>query len=333
MRRGKAWHPLLAVFYLTYRCDFRCHYCSDGTRTPYYRLSANHLPGPDVLMILAKIRRYTPYVVITGGEPLAHPDLSFILKQLPRLKFRDVVLTTNGHQMQRHLPEIAGAISSLVVSMDTLDPIKADAINGTPSGTFERIRMNLALADRLGRGQYRIFISSVVTPANIPDLYGVYEFCKAKRYVFAACPQLNGVDPHPALRENEDYRRFFDFLIQEKRKGGLIHGTLPYLAIMRDLAKFNCRPFTMLTVSPEGNVFYPCLEIGRIAGNLLQVKNLHCLRQAAEKQFGPPPDCGNQCHSACALGFSVLLEQPAAIWKEGLLFMKRRVQSFTTRSA
>jgi hypothetical protein len=24
------WRPLLAVYYLTYSCDFRCPYCSDG---------------------------------------------------------------------------------------------------------------------------------------------------------------------------------------------------------------------------------------------------------------------------------------------------------------
>ncbi len=323
VRRSTRWYPMLAVFYLTYRCDFRCCYCSDGSRTPYFRLATPHLPGHTALSILKAIRRHTAHVVITGGEPLHHPDIAFVLKQTARLRFREVILTTNGNLLHRYLPAVAAGVTSLVVSIDTLNPVKADAINGTPAGTFDGILRNIDLATRYRYGAYRMFISSVVTPTNILDLYDVYEFCKARRFVFAACPQLEGVNPHPELRQNVQYRAFYDFLIREKRNGGLINGTLPYLETMRDLERFTCRPFTMLTVSPEGEVFYPCLEIGKTAGNLLHGHSLHHLRRMGERRFGPPPACGNQCHSACALSFSVLLEQPAVLLQEGLLAAKR----------
>jgi hypothetical protein len=72
-------------------------------------------------------------------------------------------------------------------------------------------------------------------------------------------------------------------------------------------------------VSPIGDVFYPCLEIGRAAGNLFVEDNLHRLRQQGCAKFGPQPECGTQCHSACALGFSRLLANPMSLLHEAAL--------------
>src|SRR5512137_2370483 len=90
------WHPLLGVYYLTYSCELRCPHCSDGKGEPYYRLRSGTLPGPRVLELLRIIRRHCDYLVLTGGEPLQHPDLAQVLDGLRPLKFRGVVLTTNG---------------------------------------------------------------------------------------------------------------------------------------------------------------------------------------------------------------------------------------------
>jgi hypothetical protein len=98
-----------------------------------------------------------------------------------------------------------------------------------------------------------------------------------------------------------------------------------YLEHLRDLRKFKCRPFTMLVVSPLGEVFYPCLELGNYAGNLFAEPNLHRLRQAGRERFGPPPQCGRQCHSACALGFARLLENPLSILHEGYLMVRAKL--------
>ena len=66
----------------------------------------------------------------------------------------------------------------------------------------------------------------------------------------------------------------------------------------------------MLVVEPGGQVFYPCLEIGNHAGNILEVNSLHRLRQMGLDMFGPQPECDTRCHSACALGFSLLFKNP-----------------------
>jgi MoaA/NifB/PqqE/SkfB family radical SAM enzyme len=56
-RRPRGWHPMLAVYYLTYACEFRCPYCSDGSGTPYHALRSPVLRGPDLDRLLGRIRR------------------------------------------------------------------------------------------------------------------------------------------------------------------------------------------------------------------------------------------------------------------------------------
>jgi hypothetical protein len=78
----------------------------------------------------------------------------------------------------------------------------------------------------------------------------------------------------------------------------------------------------MLVVDPLGGVFYPCLEIGHVAGNILDCEDLHALRDHGRKLFGPLPACDTRCHSACALGFSLILEYPLSLVQELSLMLK-----------
>ena len=310
------WHPFLAVYYLTYQCDFRCPYCSNGFNKPYHQMPPEVLPADRVLNILERIRRNCDYIVVTGGEPIRHPEFRDVMKRMQSLRFKDVALNTNGHEVDLFLPEIANSVHTLIFSLDTLDEDKADAWFGKGRGVFRKIHDNILAAAEYGRGKYRIMISSVVTPRNIPDLYAVYEFAQSKGFTFAVCPELQGVKPPPDLPGNKAYTDFFDFLIAEKKKGRSIHGSTLYLRHMRDFSRFTCRPFTLLVVDPLGQVFYPCLELGNPAGNILDCEDLHTLRIQARERFGPQPQCDARCHSACALGLSLILERPLSLVEE-----------------
>jgi MoaA/NifB/PqqE/SkfB family radical SAM enzyme len=322
------WHPLLGVFYLTYRCDFRCPYCSDGAGKPYYVLPSPVLSASKVTELLTNIRRHCQYLVVTGGEPLQHPEFSEVMAGIPALRFRTVILTTNGYALDTVLDVVAPAVHELVVSLDTLVHEKADGWYGVGDGALQRVLNNLDRAARHPKRRFEITLSSVVTPDSIADLPEVYRYARQRGYKFAACPQLVGVKAHPALADSPDYRRFYDLLVAEKKAGGAIHGTVDYLEHMRDLRKFRCHPFTMLVVSPVGDVFYPCLELGHFAGNLLEEDSLHRIRQNGLAKFGPRPDCDNRCHSACALGFSRLLEHPVSLLHEVFLLGRTRLRRF-----
>lgn len=319
---SQRWYPLLSVYYLTYACELRCGHCSDGSGQPYYRLSPKTLPGSRVIALLRIIRRHSDFLVLTGGEPLQHPDIAQVLAGLKDIHFRGVVLTTNGLSIDQFLDEVAESIQYLVFSLQTLNAQRGDVGYGGRPGTHNQVMANLERAARHPRRQYEIILSSVVTQENIADLYDLYGFCEERGFRLAACPQLVGVKAHPALDGNREYRQFYDFLIAEKKKGSRIQGTVDYLEYMRDLRKFACRPFTMLVVSPVGDVFYPCLELGTVAGNLFEQPDLHRLRCQGSARLGPQPDCDTRCHSACALGFSRLLANPASLVREAMLLAR-----------
>ena len=69
-------------------------------------LPAQIIPGPKVIDLLRIMRRHSDFLVLTGGEPLQHPDFPQVLGGLKDLRFRGVLLTTNGLLADRFLDEI-----------------------------------------------------------------------------------------------------------------------------------------------------------------------------------------------------------------------------------
>jgi MoaA/NifB/PqqE/SkfB family radical SAM enzyme len=314
-RSPRGFHPLLTVHYLTYACGFRCPYCCDGHGVRYSDLTSPVLRTGDALALYARIRRRCDFLVITGGEPLEHPDADELLTALPRLAFDGVVLTTRGATLDAHLEALDAGVDHLVVSLDTLDPVKGDAWLGRP-GAHAAILRNLdLLASR--RSRPAVVVSTVATPDNLPDVAEVHRFVRDLGFRHSVSPQLVGVHPHPGLRGSEAYRTLMDGLVREKRAGADVEGTVAYLEHLRDLAPFGCRPSTVLAVSPAGDVFYPCLELGNVAGNLLIEPDLDVLRAAGRDRFGPEPRCDPRCQSPCALGFALLLARPWIVVDEG----------------
>ncbi len=314
-RSPRGFHPLLTVHYLTYACRFRCPYCCDGHGVRYSDLRSPVLRAAEALELYARIRGRCDFLVVTGGEPLDHPDVDEILTALPRLRFDGVVLTTRGADLDRHLDALDRAVPNLVVSLDTMDPAKGDAWLGAP-GTHAKVLANLErAASRRKRGS--IVISTVATPENLPDVAEVHRFAQALGVRHSVSPQLVGVHPHEALKTSAEYRALMDGLVREKKAGGAVEGTVAYLEYLRDLRAFGCRPSTVMAVSPAGDVFYPCLELGNVAGNLLAEPDLDRIRAAGMERFGPEPRCGPRCQSPCALGFALLFARPWIVLDEG----------------
>ncbi len=307
-RCGLRWDPFVAIYYLTYACDFRCPYCADGSGSPYHRQTESAVPAALAMEILQRIRKHADHLVLTGGEPLLHPGAAEILGRLPALRFASVSLTTNGERLETFLPQIQATVSTLGISLDTLEERKADAWFGKGAGMLRKILENITLAAGYSGRRYDILISAVATPNNIEDLYAVYAYARQHGFQFSATPELHGIAPPEKLRQSETYRRFFSYLAQEKRKGGNIFGSLRYLEYMGGFKPFNCHPLTTVSITPQGDVLYPCLEIAERIGNIL-ASDLDSLRQKKERAEAGGSLCPHACHSACALGLSLLMER------------------------
>ncbi|MBL8719518.1 MAG: GTP 3',8-cyclase MoaA [Myxococcales bacterium] len=109
---------------ITDRCDMACVYCRPGRRDAM--LAAERRLGVDDFealvrgLVAAGVRR----VRLTGGEPLIHPRIVQIVRQLAAIPgVEDLALTTNGSQLGELAQELREAgLMRLNVSLDSLDP-------------------------------------------------------------------------------------------------------------------------------------------------------------------------------------------------------------------
>jgi cyclic pyranopterin phosphate synthase len=141
---------------VTDRCDFRCVYCMSETMT--------FLPRAEVLSleeILFIARAFTELGVtkirLTGGEPLVRKNVLWLVREIGRLPaLRELVLTTNGSQLEKLAPELRSAgVRRINISLDSLDPERfrritrvgdlAKVLRGIEAARcagFERIKIN-----------------------------------------------------------------------------------------------------------------------------------------------------------------------------------------------
>lgn len=108
---------------VTDRCNLRCVYCMPAEGIPLLSHS-DLLSFEEIERICAcaaklGIKKFK----LTGGEPLVRlglPELARRLRKLPGAE--QVTLTTNGVLLGKYAGELVGAIDSVNVSLDTLDP-------------------------------------------------------------------------------------------------------------------------------------------------------------------------------------------------------------------
>jgi cyclic pyranopterin phosphate synthase len=106
---------------ITDRCDFRCFYCMAE--------EMDFLPRDQVLSLeecLRVIRTFVGMGVtkvrITGGEPLVRRNALWLLREAGKLAgLRELVVTTNGSQLERYAAEMrAAGVKRVNISLDTL---------------------------------------------------------------------------------------------------------------------------------------------------------------------------------------------------------------------
>jgi len=141
---------------VTGRCNLKCRHCYLG------KPGRDDLPLGTVLDVLDQFERMQGLrLLISGGEPLLHPDFWGLNEALPEFGFRSILLT-NGTLIDSDTAERL-AVHEVQVSLDGVGP-SHDALRGP--GTFARALAAVRSLLSLGKD---VSVATMVHAGNIQD--------------------------------------------------------------------------------------------------------------------------------------------------------------------
>lgn len=312
---------------VTDRCNLRCIYCVPAGGVAKLRhseiLSLEELAkvaGAAVSMGVDKIR-------LTGGEPLVRRDLGVLLDYLHHMRPRpDLRITTNGYFLAANLPMLLkNGVSTVNVSLDTLDPVEYGEISGMGSKigpvAYERVWKGIHAA--LNTGVLGVKIN-VVLLAGIND-HQAPAFARLTQELPLA---VRFIEYMPVGRHTEfDQSRFVsseDILESLRELGDLepiesepgdgparrfrLAGAPGELGVISAVSSHFCETCNRLRVSADGRLvpcllsnayidLKPMLRAGCSQAELIQALG----RAAAEKPMRHDQSLGNLHSAGCSM--------------------------------
>lgn len=135
---------------ITDRCNLRCIYCmpSGGVRPIEHKEILTYEEIVRVVRVAASLG--VRKVRITGGEPLARKNVTYLIASLKGIDgIEDMSLTTNGLLLERYAEELADAgLNRVNISLDSLRPERYSEI--TRGGDISRVMKGIEAAEKAG---------------------------------------------------------------------------------------------------------------------------------------------------------------------------------------
>ena len=250
VKRRALWtaQPLNAYLELTYRCNWRCVFCYNPRHGDLQPLSVDEWTS-----VLDDLRELgTLALVLTGGEPLAHPDFLQIARAARERRFA-VRLFTNGSLVSEEMADALKALDLVAVEM---------SLHGAAPETHDRTTERAGLFRRDARRDRALAPARRAAPAQDPadphQRGGARRHGRARGAAGRALP--GRLQPDSAGRRGPgplQYRASRAGIERMYRKLAALD-RLP--GTEREAGGVNCGLGRLtLAVDPEGNV-YPCLQ-------------------------------------------------------------------------
>lgn len=159
------------------RCNFRCQYCMPEGAELDFVLRQELLSGEELLTLLKEV--FIPLGFkkfrLTGGEPLLHPNVVNIVRDIASLpETRDLALTTNGFLLVNLAQALYNAgLRRINISLDSLDPETFDKIIGNRGRSrWEQTWAGIQMAHRVGFDPLKLNVVVIpgVNDGEIEDL-------------------------------------------------------------------------------------------------------------------------------------------------------------------
>ena len=338
-RSERALKPRIAIYYPTEQCNLNCSYCEDfGARRNPQTLAG--LPFEQVQRILRVIRSGVDALMLSGGEPLTHPDIDQIIFTVKKeLKFRELTLITNGTLLADHSEAIAG-VDRLIISLDSLDPQVLSNLTGLTSTSAQKIISNvIEVASTRRRSGQTLIINTVLTPETLSGAKGLIDFCRKHHLLVSFSPQAVNNWPLYELLVSPVYKALIKELLALKKAGAPILGSQAYLNTLLTFEPYDCFPTLAPRIYTNGDLSYPCRPLekagngqGGRAVNLLACQNWDEAERLAIETYGQPPRTCHSCFQQCYAEPSLMQAQPDALLYEWLRYPTSRAGNLSSYS-
>lgn len=331
LRGDRVLRPLITTFYVTTRCNLNCTYCEDFGARRNSQAEAE-LDLADALRVLRIIRGGTDSLILTGGEPLLYPEIDALVHRARReLGFKHITMLSNGLLLAQH-ETLLRELDRLVISLDSTDAELWSEIIAVAPETAHTILENVRFYARKQRAyDFQMVVNCVLTPETLPGAPALLDFCAEHDILVSFSPQAVHNWPHYDLLVSVEYKRFLRALIDQKRRGAPVLGSMAYLRGLLDFAPYSCYPTLVPRVMPNGDLIYPCRPIEKEAGshggrpcNLLKVDSWASAMEIAESDYGAPPQICTSCFQQCFAEPSLMQARPVQLFQELLFYSPSR---------
>lgn len=257
--------PISGSIALTDRCNFRCVHCYVGTPTD----SVGELTTPQWLALLDEITAAgCLYLVLTGGEPLLHPDFQTIYTHAKTCGLLTTVFT-NGSLITPGVIELFCDLppADIEISLYGLSDSTYQDITGQ-RGAYARCMRGIGLLHDAG---IPFHLKTILMAGNIEEFRDIREFAKRYdadfRFDAAIFPRLDG-DPAP-LAQRVDPAVAIELELEEP---DMVTRWLKYLgshgAFKPSDKLYQCGTgLTSFHISPTG-ILQPCALVDRVVYDL-----------------------------------------------------------------
>lgn len=246
-------HPVLANYYVTYRCNASCAFCDIWERpSPYVTLD-------DVAANLRDLKKLGVKVIdFTGGEPLLHRHLPEMLQMAKDLGFITTI-TTNTLLYPKLATALQGKVDMLHFSLDAADGKAHDASRGV--ACFEFLQQSITIAKKLGERPDILF---TVFPHNVDQIEEVWQQYALKHNLVVI---LNPVFAYNQVHTGPDFsaEQLQQLLKWAKRKNIFLNEA--FIALRKNGGNNIHQPVckaasTSVVISPYNTLVLPCYHLG-----------------------------------------------------------------------
>ena len=239
--------PLFCGHKVTYNCNLRCKMC------PFWKRPSQDSSLEQEKAILKQVYDSGACgIAFEGGEPLLRNDLVEILAFSRSLPLH-TSLITNGTLLESRIDEIASYINGVVyVSLDGLEKTH-DVIRGV-GGSFRKAVRGISAA----KEKVAVTINTTIMAENIDEIESMVRLAKelgTKISIAVAHEYCNVNASSPTTGKTS---KIAHRLIEMKHEGYPIVNSIGYFKVMAKEKNWQCKPWAMVNIDPNGKVVLPC---------------------------------------------------------------------------